>query len=178
MKNEKLMSKFIVFVFCTAGILFNNVLAQVASHCSDKERVVFTCTTSSKKIISFCASSDNKYLQYRFGTSDKIELLYPNQLIQPKGLINAEVESMPLNDDGTRNENINLQFKINSFTYSLDFETVRNYVNIGKKQDIRENSSANLFVMKEDKQIAKLQCTKNSISNVSKSILRDFDILN
>jgi hypothetical protein len=85
---------------------------------------------------------------------------------------------MPANDDGTRNENINLQFKVNSFTYSLDFETVKNYVNIGKKQDIRENSSANLFVMKEDKQVAKLQCIKNSISNVSKSTLRDFDILN
>jgi hypothetical protein len=85
---------------------------------------------------------------------------------------------MPLNDDGSRNESISIQFKISTFRYSLDFTSRKNYANIAKKQGFLENSSADLYVIKDDKQVAKLQCAKNSISNVSKSILRDFDILN
>lgn len=54
--------------------------------CKPDEQVVFGCH-SKDKMISLCASPEtsNGYLQYRFGTPDKIELEYPTQRTSLKG---------------------------------------------------------------------------------------------
>ena len=139
---KKLLLVIFLWVACEAQ-------AQVSSHCSESERVVFSCTTAAKKIISFCASRDTQYLQYRFGLRDKIELIYPANLSSPKGLISAEEEPMPLNDDGTRDESTSINFKIGSFAYALGFSALKNYTNSGKKKDFRENIDASLIVKKK-----------------------------
>jgi hypothetical protein len=50
--------------------------------CLDREQTVFSCTTDrASKLISVCASpaldKKDSYLQYRFGTREKIELQFP-----------------------------------------------------------------------------------------------------
>lgn len=56
--------------------------------CEPEEQVVFGCN-SQGKMISLCASTDvgkdRGYMQYRFGTLDKIELAYPKEHTPPKG---------------------------------------------------------------------------------------------
>ncbi|MCK5871232.1 MAG: hypothetical protein KAG26_00275 [Methylococcales bacterium] len=61
----------------------------IPSLCLAKERVIFSCHATNKKIISICASADlnhnNGYLQYRFGiAAKKPELIYPSLLKHPK----------------------------------------------------------------------------------------------
>src|SRR5574337_371735 len=49
--------------------------------CKDNEEVVFSFTlNNSKKSIYLCKDKKEKYLVYRFGTNDKIELQYPKKL--------------------------------------------------------------------------------------------------
>ena len=59
------------------------VLLAVASLCSAQEQVVFSCTTTTKKVVSICSSSpltaDAGYLQYRFPG-----LTYPATREHPK----------------------------------------------------------------------------------------------
>jgi hypothetical protein len=56
--------------------------------CGAGEKLVFGCVRGDK-IASICASanlsSTSGYAQYRFGTIKKIELVYPNEHIHPKG---------------------------------------------------------------------------------------------
>ncbi|MBU0656618.1 MAG: hypothetical protein KJ914_15970 [Gammaproteobacteria bacterium] len=56
--------------------------------CEAEEVAIFGCK-SKDKMISLCASSDvsntNGYMQYRFGTPDKIELTYPEKREPPAG---------------------------------------------------------------------------------------------
>lgn len=56
--------------------------------CEPEEQVVFGCN-SQGKMISLCASPDvgsnSGYMQYRFGTLDKVELTYPKERVPPKG---------------------------------------------------------------------------------------------
>jgi hypothetical protein len=52
--------------------------------CTQTEKVLFSCTVKrSAKLVSLCASSDvsrtHGYVQYRFGTSGKVELEYPTE---------------------------------------------------------------------------------------------------
>jgi hypothetical protein len=72
--------------FLTAiGLLFlsssfsNNRFAN--GLCKDNEVVVFSLTLSnSKKSAYLCKDKEEKYLVYRFGTNDKVELQYPKKL--------------------------------------------------------------------------------------------------
>jgi hypothetical protein len=50
------------------------------SHCTAEETVYFSCSTG-KKLLSYCGSgtisATSGYLQYRFGTPDKLEITVP-----------------------------------------------------------------------------------------------------
>lgn len=49
--------------------------------CRENEEVVYSFRVAkSGKVASLCKEKNGKYLVYRFGTKDKIELEYPNQL--------------------------------------------------------------------------------------------------
>src|SRR5262249_60069409 len=54
---------------------------KVTSHCTPEEKVIFSCATTNAKVISLCSSSpltpSDGYLQYRFGSADRPELVYP-----------------------------------------------------------------------------------------------------
>ena len=50
------------------------------THCTRIERIVFSCATASKKVISLCASRPPRTpatMQYRFGPPTQLELVYP-----------------------------------------------------------------------------------------------------
>lgn len=71
------------------GLSFINCAnADIASLCGVKERIVWSCQTSSK-LYSVCASNDlaaaTGYLQYRAGTSKKTDFNFPATLLHPKG---------------------------------------------------------------------------------------------
>lgn len=55
--------------------------------CTKQEKVAFSCPVG-KKIVSLCASADlsetSGYVQYRYGTKDKVELVYPDTLSHPR----------------------------------------------------------------------------------------------
>ncbi len=49
--------------------------------CKGNEEVVFSFTvTNSNKQVCLCKDRDGKYLVYRFGANDKVELQYPKKL--------------------------------------------------------------------------------------------------
>jgi len=49
--------------------------------CKENEVVVFSFTlTKSKKSVCLCKDRNGKYLVYRFGANDKVELQYPKKL--------------------------------------------------------------------------------------------------
>ena len=49
--------------------------------CKDNEEIVFSfLLAKNKKVVSLCKDKQGKYLVYRFGTKDKIELEYPQKL--------------------------------------------------------------------------------------------------
>ena len=57
----------------------NNKLDNVL--CRDNEEIIFSFTlNNSKKSACLCKDKNGKYLVYRFGTNDKVELQYPNIL--------------------------------------------------------------------------------------------------
>ncbi|MCE3607699.1 hypothetical protein LXA47_29470 [Massilia sp. P8910] len=57
------------------------------SLCSKEEKVAFSCRVGNK-IASLCASADlsdtSGYVQYRYGTKNKVELLYPASTSHPR----------------------------------------------------------------------------------------------
>ncbi|KDM90357.1 hypothetical protein [Photobacterium galatheae] len=53
------------------------------SLCDDTEMAEFSCQLTNKKYVSLCESPEIKMLQYKYGTSGKVELVYPNQYEAP-----------------------------------------------------------------------------------------------
>ena len=155
-------------------------IVSAQTHCDSNEQVVFSCSTG-KKVISLCSSNEASitrgYMQYRFGAIGSAELKYPASLENPKGKFTVENELMPLNDDGSRNEETDLNFKIGSFRYLLIYEANNNTSNYKNSKDTRETVGANLSVFKDDKQIANLKCINSTILKMKKSIIRDFGLL-
>jgi hypothetical protein len=71
------MKRALIAMFCTIS-----ASAYAASTlCLSAEENVFSCHTATKKMISVCASKDlapdRGYLQYRFGSPDKVEVVVP-----------------------------------------------------------------------------------------------------
>lgn len=63
----------IILVLC-----YNNTFAQFSEQLSKtNESVAFAFQLKNKKWVSVCREKNDKYLVYRFGTKDKIELTYP-----------------------------------------------------------------------------------------------------
>jgi hypothetical protein len=122
------------------------------SLCSPDEAIVFSCLVG-KKTISYCASTDldenRGYMQYRFGTKEKIELVFPEAKVNPKG--NFEIiYTRPMNDNGSRADALDINFNIGKFIYSLDYMD-------GAKE------AAKLNVSRDGKSLAKLSCNSKSI---------------
>jgi hypothetical protein len=67
---------FFVFIFSVQQ-LFSQYNLQL---CKSNETVAFAFQLNNKKWVSVCREKNDKYLVYRFGTKDKIELIFPAAL--------------------------------------------------------------------------------------------------
>jgi hypothetical protein len=90
MRISTLFSAVIACSLVAAGALESSTAAsqgaglQVGTLCAKNERVIFSCPIKRPaKIVSLCASkgltSNQGYLQYRFGLPEKIELEFPKE---------------------------------------------------------------------------------------------------
>jgi len=84
--------------------------------CHTNETVVFSCATGTH-FLSICASpnlsKEAGYLQYRYGSKDKLELVYPTTPQPPTGLF-VPFEQMYSGGFGSF-----VQFKNNNYTYTV-----------------------------------------------------------
>jgi hypothetical protein len=85
--------------------------------CSQHEDIYFSCPFIDGKIVSVCAlhntSPNSGYVQYRYGTPEKLELMYPETKSPPKNrffYVNAT--------EGSANRDI-LKFKNGKYTYII-----------------------------------------------------------
>lgn len=72
--------------------------------CESQEDIYFSCPIPGGKIVSVCALKNHDpssgYVQYRYGTPGKLELVYPKSKLPPKGrfyVVNASEGSANLN---------------------------------------------------------------------------------
>lgn len=91
-----------------------SVTGSEATLCQAFEEVYFSCEID-EKIIAICAlgniSPANGYVQYRYGTRDKLELQYPSKPLDPKGLLTISEIS-----EGDA-QYTQLKFRQNGFNY-------------------------------------------------------------
>jgi hypothetical protein len=66
----------LIFVFTTFFLLSANA----ENLCEKNETVIFSFATKAKKIMSLCKEKDAKYLAYKFGKKDNVELQFPKNL--------------------------------------------------------------------------------------------------
>ena len=115
------------------------VLFAVVSLCSAQEQVVFSCKTTTKKVVSLCSSSpltaDAGYLQYRFPG-----LTFPTTREHPKNFFLSG--TMMYSGGG----GAYLKFANADYTYAV-------FTGIGKGWE-----KEGVVVQKGGKQIAYLQC--------------------
>lgn len=67
--------KLLVFIFLVFSTQVN-----AENLCFENEKVIFSFSTKSNKLLSICKGVDLKYLVYRFGRKTQIELQYPEKL--------------------------------------------------------------------------------------------------
>ena len=95
-----------------------NIFAQ--GYILPNEKVVFSFTTKNGKKMVLAKEKKNKYLIYRFGTSEKIELEYPK--IKNKQSWDNFSFSSYMRGGGPQNSGMELNglhFEIDNFEYSL-----------------------------------------------------------
>jgi len=73
-----------IIFLCAAFILCLSSYGQIDlsdNLCAKNEEVIMSFKTLNRsKVISICKEKTGRYLVYRFGTKDKIELQYPKKL--------------------------------------------------------------------------------------------------
>jgi hypothetical protein len=117
--------------------------------CSAEEDIYFSCPLTGGKTVSVCAQGNNKptagYVQYRYGVPGKIEMLYPQKNVPPKGkffVVDASEGSVNLN---------NIKFKKGPYTYLVNQAFV-----------------SFLTVLKDDKVVFRQSCSAGGYSFVSR----------
>lgn len=117
--------------------------------CSAEEDIYFSCPLTGGKTVSVCAKGNNKptagYVQYRYGFPGKIEMLYPQKSVSPKGkffVVDASEGSVNLN---------NIKFKKGPYTYLVNQAFV-----------------SFLTVLKDDKVVFRQSCSAGGYSFVSR----------
>ncbi|WP_240997897.1 hypothetical protein [Pseudomonas viridiflava] len=117
--------------------------------CSIGEKIYFSCPFSDEKIVSICASGNTSpstgYVQYRYGTPDNIEMIFPQEKIPPRKklfIVNAS--------EGSVSKDI-IKFKNGSYTYLVS-----------------QMSMSNLTVLKNGKVILRKFCDEGGNKVVSR----------
>jgi hypothetical protein len=142
------------FALCSTLLVFSQV-ALADTHCTNTEKVVFSCSFG-KKMVSICASSDLSasagYMQYRFGAKDKVELQYPQSQVHPRGKFSVKRQT-PVLGDGTRAKLTEVSFTQGDIKYIVD------------SMDTGSTDKTTLDVERNGKQLASLVCNNASIVN-------------
>lgn len=117
--------------------------------CGASEQIYFSCPFSDEKIVSICASGNASpstgYVQYRYGTPDNIEMIFPQEKIPPRKklfIVNAS--------EGSVSKDI-IKFKNGSYTYLVS-----------------QMSMSNLTVLKNGKVILRKFCDEGGNKVVSR----------
>ncbi len=156
-KRQTIVSAIIATLLCSAL----PSLAATASWCQKQETTIFNCQLGKQKVVSICASpklsQQSGYMQYRFGklSATTPELTYPNQQSHPY-----------------------THFKIGQTLYasaaaswlSFDNGEFRYVLKDTLGRDVDEQV---LAVYQKSSLIAKMQCSKTSVSlNEHSDLLR------
>jgi len=141
-------------LFASLLILSNTSFAAEKTLCSQDEKVVFSCEIKkNKKIASLCSSKDagkdKGYVQYRFGTSNKVEMQFPES--KESGNKNFKTKEEP--------EMITISFSKGNFVYELV-----------SGEDRRGASYGNVIVNQSGKLLSALDCAEGApYSNIKPS---------
>jgi hypothetical protein len=113
----------VVVIWCaTTGLVFADdhsdsgsmEVAANASLCSPTEVAIFACEVK-RNVASICASTNlsatNGYIQYRFGTREKVTFEYPEKKTNPRRAFSPE------STRGHHGGHDSLKFVIGSYTY-------------------------------------------------------------
>ena len=132
----------LLFTYCSVG--FANTL------CNKNENIFFSCKTG-KKIISICTSnpigSTSGYLQYRFGTNNKIQLQHPSSKLHPHNFFTLYSSSF------SRGYITHLNFSIGKYSYAVYDTLTGNF-----SPSNGHTKTSGVKVIYEGKVISDLQC--------------------
>lgn len=150
MKSNKFMAKLSILII-TLIICMNTIAADVEkalSLCNENEIDVFGCKTK-LKIASLCLKNNgeqNVQMQYRFGTKDKIELIYPQNF--DKSLHGFYLST----EIGSSRGEARIRFSNGAFEYYI--------FDISNEGDVYSGIS----VRKGNKEVARVECLDASAS--------------
>lgn len=117
--------------------------------CKDEESILFSCDTENNKVISFCENKDAT-LSYKYGTSEKIELEYFS----------------------VKDKNINNYFKYYNFKsgifHEVEFNIGKYTYTLYKYLGRFTTSHSGVYVEKEGKKVALIQCVNPEEDNYNK----------
>jgi len=106
LKNNKNRAFFIQLLFLVFITITNTLCAQT-NYVLPNEVVLFSFKTDNGKIVTINKDKDDKYIVYRFGTKNKVELQYPDTL---KNDWNDFTYSYYLRGGGQSNEGMELNY--------------------------------------------------------------------
>ncbi|WP_092297833.1 hypothetical protein [Pseudomonas sp. NFIX28] len=150
----------VLFVFCIFSFVVSPIFAEEAdiTLCESYEDIYFSCPLPGGKIVSVCASGNDKpssgYVQYRYGAPEKIELFYPRSKLPPEGrfyVVNAS--------EGSVNLDI-IKFYNGKYTYLV----AQAFVSF-------------LTVLKDDKAILRKSCEAGGYAFVSRAASKGIEAL-
>ena len=130
--------------------------------CHTNETVVFSCATGTH-FLSLCASpnlsKEAGYLQYRYGSKDKLELVYPTTPQPPTGLF------VPFEQTYSGGFGSFVQFKNNNYTYTV-FDAVGKWGESCFTPHERAETCLlqveGVAVQNNGKKVANIQCRKDA----------------
>ena len=164
----RIFSATIVIAFVLAAMVLHALrpanaadFIRVDTLCERGEQVLFSCLIDRKpaKILSLCGSMDldakRGYLQYRFGTTTKIELEYPPS---PKNSQNAFRYGFSLNEAQIRQASIvAVSFNRGDYRYEV-FESIFS----------ADAATNGVRVTTPDRTIADFSCTQPIVGSLDK----------
>jgi hypothetical protein len=127
--------------------------SQANSNLCRKGEINFSSCSVGKKIASFCTSSKNvssPYIQYRFGTPEKLEFVFPANGTKSKEIV--FFNSSGVYTDGSEGR---LSFKSGKYQY-IFFHI-----------DSRHGDSSGIHVLKDGKLVKDLPCTNPTADQIS-----------
>ena len=127
----------IVLALCASDVLAQTSLCQA-------DEVDFDSCVIERKVASFCASKKitekSGYLQYRFGTPEKVEMAFPAVRRNPRGLFFRSMSA-----DGRENR---ISFKNGRYTY------------ISFSIDSPQGASFGMYILKDGKLVSDRSCSE------------------